>query len=57
MEYIITIIKREKNPEYNEKSNRYVEIGNEQYIEYTKTMATLNEEQWQKVQKAIIEAI
>lgn len=63
MEYKITITKQEENPEYSEKmQDRYYGRGmgepmQERYIEKLKTIATLDENQWQKVQKAIIEAL
>jgi hypothetical protein len=60
MEYKITITKQEENPEWEEKSNRmyaYNEPMQERYIEKFKTIATLDENQWKKVQKAIIESL
>lgn len=60
MEYKITITRREENPEYEEPEvhmGRFVEPREEKYIEKYKTIATLTEEQFRKVQKAIIECL
>ena len=61
MNYKLTITKNEANPHYKEPERMYgygqCEPVMEREIEVYQTMATLNEEQWQKVQKAIIEAL
>lgn len=60
MEYKLTITKTEVNPYYQDpevKLGRFVEPREEKYIEKYKTIVTLTEEQWKKVQKAIIECL
>jgi hypothetical protein len=65
MEYEINITKLELNPKYQEKmeeKNQYFQYGYknelpEKYIKIQQTLATLSQEQWARVQKAIIEVL
>ena len=66
MNYKIIITKREENPTYKEfeaerKASFYgrgqYDFVPEKYNDLTQTIATLDEEQFKKVQKAIIEAM
>jgi hypothetical protein len=58
MHYKITIVKQEYNESY--KADGYSGYGRKEepmFIEYTTTTATLTEEEFKKVQKAIIESM
>lgn len=59
-EYSVTITRSVPNPDFKERRGSFGGYANDEpqrYKEQTVTSCTLTEEQWRKVQRAIVEAM